>query len=73
MMRTGPIQLLLNMTLRLSVVMHIKRAIESIDIMQHRPKVQNIYSTCFSVPSPDSDMYVLLINCIAKELVSAIN
>ena len=73
MVRTGPIQPLLYMTFQLSVIVYIKRSIESIDIMWHRPTVQNIYFTRFSIRSPDIVMYILLIGCITKELVSAIN
>jgi hypothetical protein len=49
MVRTGPIQPLLYMNFQLGVIVYIKRSIESIDIIWHRPIpiVQNIYFTRF--------------------------
>jgi hypothetical protein len=73
MVRIDPIQPVLYMALKLSVIVYIKRSIESVDILLHRPIVQNIYFTRVSIRSPDSVMYVLLISCITKELVPAIN
>jgi len=43
MVRSGPIQPLFYMSFQLGVIVYIKRSIESIDIMWHRPIVQNIY------------------------------
>lgn len=73
MVRTGPLQPLLHMTLQLGVIVCIKRSIEFIYIFWHRPLVQNTYFARFSIRSPDKVMYVLLISCITKERVSVVN
>jgi len=73
MFRTGSLQPLLNMTLQLGVIVHIKRSIEFIYILWQGPLGQNIYFARFSIRSPDNVMYVLLTSCITKELVSVVN